>query len=97
MMEFFKELLVTLLNFFGWAWWVEITTRSPHCVYYFGPFLSEQEAIAAKVGYLEDLEEEGAQGITDAVKRCKPNQLTIAYDENDLEAVKGKGTPLLDM
>lgn len=76
-----KELLTNLLQVIGLAWWVEIITDRPQCTYYFGPFLSENEAIAAKSGYLEDLEQEGAQGIQVRVKRCKPNNLTI-YDES---------------
>ena len=73
-----KETLVNFLHGVGWAWWVEIVTQSPRCNYYFGPFLSSQEAEAAKAGYVEDLEQEGAQGITVHVKRCKPDNLTIS-------------------
>ncbi|HLO51036.1 MAG TPA: DUF1816 domain-containing protein [Kamptonema sp.] len=75
-----KELLISLLNFFGLAWWVEVVTVTPRCTYYFGPFLGASEANTAKVGYIEDLESEGAQGITVSVKRCKPGNLTIADD-----------------
>lgn len=75
-----KELLISLLNFFGLAWWVEVVTATPRCTYYFGPFLTATEANAAKVGYIEDLEHEGAQGIKVVVKRCKPGNLTIADD-----------------
>jgi Fe-S oxidoreductase len=76
----FKEVLINLFHSFGWAWWVEIVTQSPHCTYYFGPFLSVKEANGAKSGYVEDLEQEGAQGIIVTVKRCKPSHLTI-FDE----------------
>lgn len=75
-----KEILISLLNFFGLAWWVEVVTATPRCTYYFGPFLTASEAAAAKVGYIEDLESEGAQGIKVVVKRCKPENLTIADD-----------------
>lgn len=75
-----KEVLINILQFFGMAWWVEVVTQSPRCTYYFGPFLNGKEAQAAKAGYIEDLEQEGAQGIAVAVKRCKPSMLTI-YDE----------------
>ena len=73
-----KELLISLLNAFGFAFWVEILTETPNCTYYFGPFISQQQAQASKSGYLEDLEAEGAQGIKVKIKRCKPNTLTIA-------------------
>lgn len=76
-MKELKELVINLLNFLGLAFWVEITTSSPRCTYYFGPFLTAQEAKVAQAGYLEDLEKEGAQGITVMVKRCKPTYLTI--------------------
>lgn len=69
--------LANVANALGWAWWVEVTTASPRCTYYFGPFLSADEAESAQGGYVEDLEQEGAQGITAVVKRCKPEALTI--------------------
>lgn len=75
-----KELLINLLNFFGLAWWVEVKTSSPPCTYYFGPFLTAKEAEVDRAGYMEDLEDEGAQGISVAVKRCKPLALTISED-----------------
>lgn len=76
----FKELLINAFQNFGLAWWVEIVTRNPRCTYYFGPFLSSSDAKAALSGYVEDLENEGAQGIVINVKRCKPDALTIADD-----------------
>lgn len=76
-----KEILLSLLEFLGLAWWVEIVTDSPSCTYYFGPFASSQEAEAEKMGYVEDLEQEGAKGIRVAIKRCKPAELTI-YDDS---------------
>ncbi|MBD1871456.1 DUF1816 domain-containing protein [Leptolyngbya sp. FACHB-671] len=75
-----KELWTNLLQTVGLAWWVEILTDNPRCTYYFGPFASASEAEAEKAGYIEDLEQEGAQGIKVAVKRCKPDNLTI-YEE----------------
>jgi hypothetical protein len=75
-----KEVLIKILDLMGLACWVEIITDNPRCTYYFGPFVSEQEAHAAKSGYVEDLENEGAQGISVTVRRCKPTNLTI-FDE----------------
>jgi Domain of unknown function (DUF1816) len=69
-----------IANQVGMAWWVEVTTTSPRCTYYFGPFLSETEAQTAKPGYLEDIEREGAQGMQVVVKRCKPSTLTVCED-----------------
>lgn len=62
----------------GKAWWLEIKTSQPTCTYYFGPFDSEEEAEALKGGYIEDLEQEGAQNIRTGIQRCsRPAQLTI--------------------
>lgn len=75
-----QEFFISVLDFLGRAWWVEIKTETPRCTYYFGPFLSAAEAQAAKSGYLDDLEQEGAVGISVDIKRCKPTKLTI-FDE----------------
>lgn len=75
-----KEILTNVFHSLGWAWWVEIITQNPRCTYYFGPFLSSKEAQAAQAGYKEDLEHEGATGMVVNIKRCKPNNLTIADD-----------------
>jgi Domain of unknown function (DUF1816) len=66
-----------VLEFVGQAWWVEIFTAQPKCTYYFGPFVNSREAQTAIQGYVEDLENESAQGIQTHVKRCKPELLTI--------------------
>ena len=87
-----KEVLVDLFHSFGWAWWVQIVTQTPRCTYYFGPFLSVKEAKAATLGYIEDLEQEGSQGIAVDVKRCKPDALTICDDLG--EKIKPKKTPV---
>ena len=75
-----KELLTGLFDALGMAWWIEIRTETPKCVYYFGPFAGQEEALKAKAGYIEDLEQEGATGILAVAKRCKPEKLTVADD-----------------
>jgi Domain of unknown function (DUF1816) len=75
-----NEIWISVLETVGLAWWVEIVTSTPACTYYFGPFASAQEAEAERPGYIQDLEEEGAQGLQVVVKRCKPTQLTIFDD-----------------
>ncbi len=74
-----------LLDRVGRAWWVEITTERPHCVYYFGPFANAPAADRAKSGYVEDLEHELAQGIQVTIARCHPIELTIEYDLDEAE------------
>jgi hypothetical protein len=76
----FKELLTNAYQNLGLAWWVELKTQTPNCTYYFGPFLSATDAKVAIKGYVEDLEQEGAQGISFDIKRCKPSVLTVADD-----------------
>jgi Domain of unknown function (DUF1816) len=78
-----KELWVSVLEASGLAWWIEITTESPSCTYYFGPFATAREAKTAKPGYIDDLELEGAKGFKTAIKRCKPTKLTIFDEESE--------------
>lgn len=59
------------------AWWAEINTLKPRCIYYFGPFKTYEEAQTAYPGYIEDLNSEGAQGIIVVIKRCQPEVLTV--------------------
>jgi S-formylglutathione hydrolase FrmB len=80
-----QDIWSNTLQLVGQAWWVEITTDQPHCIYYFGPFSTEAEADNAKAGYIEDLESEQAQGINVVIKRCKPTEMTIEHG-----AVNGK-------
>lgn len=88
-----KEIWINLLDILGKAWWVEIVTEAPRCTYYFGPFASASDAEAAKPGYIEDLEQEKAQGIKCAVKRCKPDNLTV-FDEVSEFRSSGGTTPV---
>lgn len=79
-----EDFILSILEFFGKAWWVEIKTESPRCTYYFGPFVRKQEAQQHQLGYVEDLEGEGAVISSLEIKRCKPVILTD-YDENETE------------
>ncbi|HEY9846641.1 MAG TPA: DUF1816 domain-containing protein, partial [Candidatus Caenarcaniphilales bacterium] len=63
------------------AWWLEVKTTQPRCTYYFGPFTSAKEAEQLQGGYLEDLDKEGAKGITAQAKWCQPAELTIIENE----------------
>jgi len=79
----FRQFLISLLERFGLAYWVEIKTDYPRCTYYFGPFLAKDEAEVAQAGYEEDLKTEGAQGIKLHIKRCKPKDLTIFEEKEE--------------
>ena len=73
-----KNFFNSIFGFFSNSWWVKITTAEPNCIYYFGPFSSEAEALQARPGYIEDLEEEGAERIhTSLQKSAEPEELTI--------------------
>lgn len=78
-----NEFLTSLLDAIGLAWWVEITTDNPRCTYYFGPFPNQSLAASSQSGYVEDLEQEGAQNIVVKVQRCKPKNLTVYDDKSD--------------
>ena len=69
-----------LFRQFGKSWWLEISTGSPKCEYYFGPFGSEGEAFQAQPGYVEDIEQEGSEVLHIAVvHRPTPAKLTVEY------------------
>jgi hypothetical protein len=84
-----KEPILKILDVLGLAYWVEIVTDSPKCTYYFGPFVSKEEAEVSYGGYVEDLYGEEAQGIKVEVKRCKPNNLTVFDEVEDIKKFKG--------
>ncbi len=77
-----KNFLSNLFSSFSKPWWVEISTSNPRWLYYFGPFDTENEAALHKGGYIEDLEQEGAQQISVTLKCCPaPAHLTVDYTE----------------
>ncbi len=76
-----SETWTNVLDFWGQAWWVKVSTTQPSCTYYFGPFADRQQASQAKSGYVEDLESESAQIIQTKIERCKPMQLTIEFED----------------
>lgn len=78
-----SEYCANALHIWGRAWWIEISTSQPNCLYYFGPFANSKEAERHMGGYVEDLQNEFAQGIQTKIKRCKPDQLTIEGDNGD--------------
>lgn len=75
--EILENTFSSYMDTAGLAWWIEIVTDAPKCIYYFGPFLTKQEAEMAQSGYIEDLEAEGVQNMTTQIKRCHPVELTI--------------------
>ncbi len=76
-----EEFLTSYLEKAGMAWWVEIVTKKPDCVYYFGPFVSHREAQLSQLCYIEDLERERPKLIAIEIKQCQPKDLTIFEDE----------------
>jgi Domain of unknown function (DUF1816) len=80
-----SEYWANALHFWGRAWWIEVSTSQPNCLYYFGPFANSKEAERLVAGYVEDLENESAQGIKTKIKRCKPDKLTIDDDNRQSE------------
>lgn len=76
-----EEILIPDVEKVELAWWIEIITLEPHCTYYFGPFISAAEAESARIGYIEDLEQEGVREMKIQIAQCQPNDLTIYKDE----------------
>lgn len=72
-----KQLFLNLDQLGKGNWWIEMITSYPQCVYYFGPFVTYQEAETMRPGYVSDLLEEGVSTIQVIVNQCQPTQLTI--------------------
>jgi hypothetical protein len=85
-MSFFDKLQQLLkLQKKSESYWLKITTKVPHCTYYFGPFDSPWEAKMLQAGYIEDLMEEQAQGVhVELEQRETPEELTICEEEDKL-------------
>lgn len=62
-------------------WWIKILTEKPKCIYYFGPFVSPNEAKDSQADYFEDIQEEGSEIIDVEIEQCQPQQLTICDEE----------------
>lgn len=71
----------TSSNQFELDWWIEVTTIQPNVTYYFGPFVTTQEAQWYLPGYIEDIEQEGCQDVRIQVKQCQPTELTIFEEQ----------------
>lgn len=76
-----QNFFLWILEFFRVAWWVEIVTVNPCCIYYFGPFSTANHAKRDRDGYIEDLRAESATVIAVHLKRCQPHKLTVLEDE----------------
>lgn len=87
-----EEILANYLAAMGVAWWLEVITEEPKCIYYFGPFSSSYVAEALSNGYIEDLEQEKAQITNVDIKRGQPKQLTIFENEFE-ETLTGRLQP----
>ncbi|MEQ8384004.1 MAG: DUF1816 domain-containing protein [Coleofasciculus sp. A1-SPW-01] len=74
------ELSLEILSKLGLAYWLEVITDHPWCVYYFGPFGTIQEAESSQHGYLHDLLEESAHPMSVTIKQFCPHTLTISED-----------------
>ncbi|MEB3213295.1 MAG: DUF1816 domain-containing protein [Leptolyngbyaceae bacterium] len=65
---------------FNSPWWVKIDTKVPTCTYYFGPFESRREARQMQSGYVDDLIQENASGITLELQKTRPEMLTVCRE-----------------
>jgi hypothetical protein len=58
-------------------WWIKIITKNPTYTYFFGPFESSTEAADHQMGYIQDLQKEGAEEVQVALTKDHPSELTI--------------------
>lgn len=73
-----KNFFSGLFGFLSTPWWIKVTTAEPNCIYYFGPYDNQSEAIDARPGFIEDLEKEGAVRIETSLQRSpEPDELTV--------------------
>jgi Domain of unknown function (DUF1816) len=85
-----KAIWNEVLNLLGRAWWIEISTTLPNVTYYFGPFITSQEAELSIERYMASLQDKSSQSIRSTVKRCKPGELVVngemaeVFDSNSL-------------
>jgi hypothetical protein len=63
-------------------YWIEIKTKNPSCIYYFGHFDSPLAAKLMHKGYIKDLIDENATVVSVQLKQCQPEQLTIVETEH---------------
>ena len=62
-------------------WWIKISTIKPFCIYYFGPFKSENEALLAQFGYIDDVQLERPGGIDVEINLYRPKLLTVSAED----------------
>ena len=74
------------------GWWLQVDARNPICIYFFGPFTSQEEAERSKDGFFTDLRQEGAYIIYSEIKFCQPRQLTIYEDELNIRDLETSST-----
>lgn len=75
-----KQIFLNISQLGRGNWWVEIITKRPFCIYYFGPFANVDEAEKMRPGYVDDLIQEGVDTMRVLVRHCQPTQLTIFED-----------------
>ncbi len=65
------QLLRSLANGVGAAWWGRVETRDPHVVYWFGPFLRRRELEAALPAFLADVRSEAPGSLEQELVRTR--------------------------
>ena len=66
------------------AWWIEIRTANPLCIYCFGAFESFTAAAQAQYDYILDLLAEKAKILSAEIKQCQPKCLTVIIENKPL-------------
>ncbi len=76
------------------AWWLQVDTANPTCIYYFGPFGSKEEAESSKNMYFDDLRQENDTILYSQAKFCQPRALTISEDRLHVTDFQGASLQL---
>ncbi|MEO1126884.1 MAG: DUF1816 domain-containing protein [Cyanobacteria bacterium J06639_16] len=63
------------------AWWLQFEASNPTCIYFCGPFESQQEADASIDLYLENFKQEHEQIVNVSSRFCQPRQSLITECE----------------
>ena len=66
--------LRSLGNSFGLAWWAKVETNQPNVTYWFGPFLTRRSLKLKLAVFVDDLDAEGPQEISQSLIRCRRNE-----------------------
>ena len=90
------EFYLSLVNYFGFAWWGVIETREPNITYWYGPFLTKKALQVNLPEFMSDIRSENPSFISHKFLQCAAtDELTISSEKLvnliELKAIKQEG------